>query len=411
MRAPPRSSRLPLFVTVACLVVFLAWLGLQLVARSGHERSRAWLAGVDLRASVVAEEHHDFAYDGSPWLRSLEVVGRHVPVDVEALHRTADAIAQEVGWWMLAEARTDDIQEAERALWAQGRAERLPLRIAEALVDRGVRHAPDTPATERYDARALRLDGDGIVHLILHVAWRLDLDVVAEAAPLRIYPVFRQPGGERRIHVEPTAIDRALRDPRAFVVDRHHHRHARDGAPHPADAGEAGLYEPLDTRTLDDEIAAHAVFGLLAAGAPVDPVAELEPLLADTRSTRLVSFMHRWLVRDAERALARGSADIAALRAARAIALRRSHGPYHLWTRPEENRWMGDAMAKLRKDASTRAALDRAVATRRDAPAPSAVCDVLAPLGDELATLLPACGPPPAPVEPQATGAPPGDEG
>lgn len=391
MRAPPRSSRLPLFVTLACLIFFVGWLGLQIVARSGHEQTRALLAGVGPGARVMAEEHVDFGYPSSPWLDAVALVARHVPVDEAGLAQRADAIAHDVGWWMLAETRQGDLDAAERALWANNRADRLALRIAEALVDHGVTLGSDRPFPERYRPDALRLDGDGIVHLLLHVAWRLDLDVVAEAAPLRLYPVFREPGGSRRLHVEPTGFEKAADNPRAFVVDRHHPRRVRDDVPMPEDADAAGLFQPLDPRTLTDELTAHIAYGLLAAGVDVDPLTLLEPRLSETRSTRAVSLTHRWLVLEAESALSRGSPELAALRAARAMTLRRTHGPHHLWTRPDENRWMSDAMVRLRRDPAAMAALDRAIST---GPGPSAVCEVLAPLGDELSTLLPSCDPP-----------------
>lgn len=395
MRAP-RSSRLPLVVTAACLAVFAAWLGLQLAARSGHERLRALLAGVDLRASPVTDQRTDFPYERSPWLESIEWLAPHITVDAAALARVADDAAADVGWWLLAETREDDVGAAERALWARGGAERLAVRIAEALVDRGVVHAPSLPITDRYDPRALRLDGDGITHLFLHVAWRLDLDAVAEAAPLRLYPVLREPGGERRVFVEPAALERAKRDPRAFVVSRHHHVRARDDLPRPADAAAAGLYAPLDARTLSDEVAAHAIFGLHAAQVPVRPLEALGARLEDSRSARLVSLVHRWDLVEARLALAAGrSAAVAALHAAHAIHLRRTHDPLLLWTRTDENRLMSEAMGRLRKDPADMASLDRRIAADRRGPAPVAVCNVLAPLGDELLTLLPACGPAP----------------
>lgn len=388
MRAPPRSH-LPATVITWSLVLFLPWIALQIAGRAGHEPSRATIAGVNpLTAAPTARERVDHLYPDSPWRMALLAEAEHLPVDTERLECFADDVAREVGWWMLAETRTADVADAERVLWRRGHADRLAMRIAEGLHRRGVRHGAHLPLSKAFAAPAgdkIVLDADALTFLFLHVAGRLDLDMRAVLSPRHLYVQYQEPAGAGRIYVETSRLSGATVPP-DLVPEPGMHRRA-GGAAEPALADAARLHEPRDARDLEDAVVARLVISLVEGGVDVDGDALLASRLDGTRDARIVSMLHRWRVEEARAALSGGRPDAAALSAARAVALRRTHAALHDRPRLVENVLMGDVMQLLREDAAARAAVDRAIARGEGRE----VCDVLEPLGDELFELFPSC--------------------
>jgi hypothetical protein len=283
----------------------------------------------------------DYGYEGSPWLRYATYESRWTPVDVETIGAFADGIAEEVGWRMMVWTGERDVVAAERALWARGEADRIPMWIAHGLRERDVFYHQESLLSRSFDPTLhdgdeVHLDCDLLVHLFEHVAWRLDLDFREMAAPMHVYLSYAPPEG-----VEGAALTVEATSFRRIDIDGNHIDFMGEGVGEdffvPADwyaTGKNGtwasddlmkaaqLYQPQDDRAVQDSILANVLAGLDERHVDAPTRAEATANLDGTRSYVLVSNVWSQIVKEGQEALDRDDLATAIDDAREATALR-----------------------------------------------------------------------------------------
>ncbi len=270
------------------LVVAGGWL----LSGDGLHRLDVLLAGGDPLAEPVASGTVDHPYRDSPLGASLALEealrsgsGPQEEVATEEVLAFADAIAEELGFWLLARTGASDVQLAEERLWESEQVDALVYRWAALLQERQVY----SRASRRLSAGvpssgAVYAHPDEILLLFAHAAWRLDLAASLVRSPVHLYVHLRNPSGEGVRGVEPPCFRRVDRfgDPSGsdercqgprLTFDEHHHPrglgHIANPTPLPA-----GAYQEVGSGELRAELLARLVarvpgeLGALAGESP-----------------------------------------------------------------------------------------------------------------------------------------------
>jgi hypothetical protein len=160
------------------------------------ERLGVLAGGGDPFASPLAEGRSDHRYPESPLAVSLELEAGFTEVDREGVVTFADALARDLGFWLLARTGTGSVEAAEQALWAEpGGPDAFAVAWALRMQDLNL-YARDT---QRLSA-GVKPEGfryahsDELALLLAHVAWRLDLGMDLVRSPVHRYVLWRQPG-------------------------------------------------------------------------------------------------------------------------------------------------------------------------------------------------------------------------
>lgn len=370
---PPTPPGLPLLFHASLATLLLPFVALVLAIASPptfawlEVRARGVLAGRNPLGSAFVGRAERYPYSGSPLAWYLAEEARFVPLDQEAALAFADAIGDEVAWQLAAETGEADVRAAERALWARGDGQAIPRWIAAALRGKGVVYHEESLFSRSFDPAlhlvpgTIHMDCDQLVYLFLHVAWRLDVPMMAMPAPLHLYLRYNGPDGEV-VTVETTRfrplrahdpIVRERLDP-GFFIEEEHFRSGRGGAwASPDLVRAAGLYEPWTERDMRDAILANVLVGLRSHRIPVDFVAESESRLDGTRDITLVANLYGYRVDQAVQALRQGERDAARTHALAARELRRRFGPLVVRSEPREETVLEalDATAETAPDA------------------------------------------------------------
>jgi hypothetical protein len=202
--APERRSLAP-WVILAGVLLAGAVAG---VPHAGV-RARVLLAGHDPRPPPFTEVHVDFPVDTSPFAAALALDDAATPEARARMLTAADAVAGELGWWLLSETGTTDVHAAESALWARDHdPDALAQRWARELRVAGVYSRPAfgvhfDPAP---DHSPTYVHPDELLWVFLHVAWRLDLRASVVPSPVHWYVLLREPGGAGVRGVETTCF-------------------------------------------------------------------------------------------------------------------------------------------------------------------------------------------------------------
>ena len=208
--SPHRSSGLSVGLILAAIAAAIALAAF--VAGGGLRRVDIALAGGNPFASPVVHEHRDQIYPESPLAVALRVEATFAEVDADGALALADAIARDLGFWLLAHTGASDLHEAEIALWQQGDPD--PLAVAWAVRMQaanvrarreGQRLSADVPA-DPGPASPVYVHPDDLPWMFLHAAWRLDLAAELVRSPIHQYVVLHQPDGDGARAVEPTAL-------------------------------------------------------------------------------------------------------------------------------------------------------------------------------------------------------------
>jgi hypothetical protein len=295
------------------------------------ERASVLAGGGDPLASPFAEERRDQPYPESPLAVSLALEAGLAAVDVDAALAFGDALARELGFWLLATTGAGDLDEAERRLWSvEGSPDRLAVAWAVRLQQREVYARTSLPglwagvpaAGPRY------VHPDELPLLFAHVAWRLDLDAELVRSPIHLYVLLHDPGGDGVRGLEPTSFRRVdvlganvpseeASVGRRLTFGADFFSSGVGGLRNP-DPLPAGAYTPVAPSELVGEL-----LGRAAARHDTDP-ATLEARLADQPALAPVV----WRMRLAAGIAAWEDGDLDRVRVAaeRLAALRRDHG-------------------------------------------------------------------------------------
>ncbi|MCB9739548.1 MAG: hypothetical protein H6747_09795 [Deltaproteobacteria bacterium] len=345
---PPPPPGLPLAFHAALAMLLLPFAALVLAIASPptfswlEVRSRGLLAGRMPFANAFVATADRYPYSGSPYGWYLAEEARFVALDQRAALAFADTVAEEVTWQLAAETGISDVRAAERALWAAGDGAAIPRWIAAALRRHGVVYHEESLFSRSFDPKlhlvpgTVHMDCDQLVYLFLHVAWRLDLQMLAMPAPLHLYLRYNGPDGEV-VTVETTRF-RPLRRRRGtaeddslgegFLIDEDHYSSGRAGAWASADLiRAAGLYTPWTERDIRDAVLANVLVGLRSHRIEVDFVGESESRLDGTRDITLVANLYGYRVDQAKQALSQQDDALAREHALAARELRRRFGP------------------------------------------------------------------------------------
>lgn len=249
--AARRSSGWGVGVLLALMVGGVGW-G---VRAGGLEAVDRLARGVPLGARPLATTADDRPYTRSPLATALALEAAWVPVDAASALALGDRLAETVGTWMLETTGAPDLEAAERALWAEGRIDALPVRLATAMRDAEVHARAGHRLSEGAAGVPVYAHPDDLTWLMAHVAWRLDLAFVVVPSPVHHYLLLRGPDGRAR-GVEATCFRRvdALGKVvphdqpsvgRRLVFPPEHYPSGAGGIRAP-DRLPAGVYEPLE---------------------------------------------------------------------------------------------------------------------------------------------------------------------
>ncbi len=393
-----------LIVATLAVIALVAAIAAPEVRRYLHDPERyeqAKGSGVDITQAVTfASSHKDFAYEGSPLVRYLEVEKGLVDFDDAAVLAMADRIAEEVAWKMLFFTGTEDIQEAERLIWTW-RAEKLGVsdgitalpddparKVAEWIANRieyeRIIYGPEALLSKSFDPEEMvsgyfHMDCDQLSHVFLHVAWRLDLDIREVKSPKHTYLAYVGPhdvAGDP-ITLEATEFRRTVERNGSvdlaghgigeffFMHPDHHKKYGRTRAV-PELVERAGYYEYRTDLDIADVIASEVTRGLseewhLDNTDPLDDdtertervqrqdqlIALMEAELPQSREAGLVT--NTWLahLRAGRSALADGDAERALEHARRAGEIREEYGVLVIYGEPSEEVVIARALMAL----------------------------------------------------------------
>lgn len=355
---------------------------------AGTHPEDAWLRVTQVRALVAgaplgALDASDAARSDSPYgaspLQVYTSAAEAAGLPRAWLADTGDAVARDVGWWMLAETGASDLAQAELALWTDKRGADIPLWIAERmrahdLVWRrrgaGVR-APRGPTA---------LDADQAAHVFAHVGWILDLGIAERATAEHTYLSYAPPSGvegetwtlEAANFARVDMLGRPLPDLQPGIgtrlfIEPHFHPTGAGGIRSREGLAEAGgLFEILDDRGVSDAAVAEVAGELMRDGRTDAAHALLWQHVEGSGSPRLVHAAHTATIALARQAIEDEEADEAVARAEQAVALRRSHGPLHRRDDPEELVVLAKAKLAAGSRTGSRAVLAHALAHWRD---------------------------------------------
>lgn len=345
---PPPLPGLPLAFHAALAMLLLPFAALVLAIASPptfswlEVRARGVLAGRMPFANAFVAAADRYPYSGSPYAWYLAEEARFVALDQQAALTFADTIAEQVAWQLAAETGHADVRAAERALWAAGDGEAIPRWIAAALRQRGVVYHEESLFSRSFDPKlhlvpgTVHMDCDQLVYLFLHVAWRLDLPMLAMPAPLHLYLRYNGPDGEvvtvETTHFRPARRRRGGPEEDSlgggFFIDEDHYSSGRGGAWASADlVRAAGFYAPWTERDIKDAVLANVLVGLRSHKIAVDFVGESESRLKGTRDLTLVANLYGYRVDQAKQALLQQDDALAREHALAARELRRRFGP------------------------------------------------------------------------------------
>jgi hypothetical protein len=309
--------------------------------------------------SFVQGPLRDYSYSMSPLQRYAEYEASFLRFDSAAPTRFADAIAEEVGWRMMAWTDSPDVHQAEQRLWERGEQDRIALWIAHGLRSRGAFYHVESLLSRSFDPAlhdtegALHLDCDQIAHVFLHIGQRLDIDLREFGSPMHIYLQLRPPAGVEAtpLYIEGTNFRRIDVDGRRvdfmgegigedYFIDEDHYPSGEGGTwASPDFAAAAGLYAPATDRDIEDSVVANVLVGLEMQGlASIETIQEreLSARLEGSRSYLLVSNLYSLWMTQADRAAAEGDLDRQIDRLRRAHDLRQSHGALLIRSEPLE---------------------------------------------------------------------------
>jgi hypothetical protein len=175
------------------------------------DRFSVLVAGGSPFASPFAEVRRDQPYAESPLAESLALEEGLADVKRDAALAFADALARDLGWWLLATTGASDLDEAERTLWATDHSpDRFAIAWATRLQEREVYARTSVPGlwSGPPEQGPVYVHPDELPLLLAHVAWRLDLRAELVRSPIHLYLLFREPGGDGVRGVEPTCFRR-----------------------------------------------------------------------------------------------------------------------------------------------------------------------------------------------------------
>lgn len=370
--SPGATWLLPAMLSVAAVpaAAFITAVGWPDVWAFVSFRLGGLAAGRNPFAEAFVERATNYPYTGSPVAWYLETEGKFVALPEDRILGFMDKVADDVAWALASETGESDPEGAERALWAAGRQQELPVWIADSLRRRGVFYSVESLFSRSFDPAvhrtpdAVHLDCDQLVYAFAHVGWRLDLAMKPIIAPYHMYLRYDGPAGEAPIYVEATEFRDVIVSEYAidfegeklgedFIIDADYYPSGRGGTwASERIRSAAGLYEPMAERDIRDSILANVLVGI-SKSTRDDPYPEAaEARLEGTRSIELVSNLYGWYVKNAETALAVGDLPAARAAATRAREIRASHGPLIIRSEtPEED--VLTTVALLEADAAT----------------------------------------------------------
>jgi hypothetical protein len=365
---PDAGSARPMLLSL--VAVALVGGGLYAVMNEPLFAQRMWLrvqllatARVPVAADGFIGPRVDYAYEGSPWLRYATYESRWTPVNVEEIGAFADGVAEEVGWRMMVWTGERDVEAAERALWASGEADRIPMWIAHGLRERDVFYHQESLLSRSFDPALhdgdeVHLDCDLLVHLFAHVAWRLDLGFQEMAAPMHVYLSYAPPQGVdgaaltvestsfRHIDIDGNRIDFMGEGVgEDFFVPADWYATGKNGTWASDDLMKAAqLYQPMDDRAVQDSILANVLAGLDERHITAPTRAEATANLDGTRSYVLVSNVWNQIVKEGQEALDRDDLATAIDDAREATALRDRFPHLVLTTEPLDRQLLAESL-------------------------------------------------------------------
>ncbi|MDP2309972.1 MAG: hypothetical protein Q8P18_28395 [Pseudomonadota bacterium] len=324
----------------------------------GEVRASGILAGRNPFASSFVAHATAYPYEGSPLAWYLDYEDRWVDLEKEDVLAVADSIAEDVAWRLVAATDIADPVEAERALWASGRQEELPLWIAGALRERNVYYSLESLFSRSFNPDvhvlpdSVHLDCDQLAYIFLHVAWRLDLAMAAVPSPMHVYLRYGGPDGQaplwieatrfRHVDIDGTRVDYMGKGiGESFFIDGEYYPSGRGGSWASGDVVDAaGLYQPWTERDIRDSVVANVMVGLERHGIEAPYAGELEAHLAGSREITLVSNLYGHYINTALAAMKDGKRDDARAAAQRAQAIRASHGALVIYVDRQEERML-----------------------------------------------------------------------
>lgn len=168
-------------------------------------------SGVTPGTELLATAHVDQPYRRSPLLLAMALEEVFTEVDGRQGEALGDAIAEELGRWMLQQTGASDLDAAERALWAAGRQDELFVELATRLRAHEVharnRHRLSQPDPEG-EGQPVYVHPDDLPWLMAHVLWRLDVRAELVRSPVHHYLVARAPDGGGSRAIEATCFRR-----------------------------------------------------------------------------------------------------------------------------------------------------------------------------------------------------------
>lgn len=323
------------WTTIGLLSVIAAsaalwWQGPALERASVLQRLSVLAAGGHPLAEPFAREHVDQTFAESPLVVSLGLEEAFAPMEREEVLAFADALARDLGFWLLETTGAPDVEEAERRLWSEGDPDRLAVAWALRLQARHLyaRHTQRlSGATAPYRDDPRYAHPDELALLFAHVAWRLDLATDLVRSPVHHYFLLREPGGTRARGVEPTcfrrvdALGRVVKDSDEPSVGRRltfppdHYPSGVGGIRNPVPLPK-GSYAPVTAAELTGDLFARLAARYDADAETLDRQLAADPTVAVARAiqqVRLARGIAAWQAGEA-RVLAEESRALAELR-------------------------------------------------------------------------------------------------
>ena len=274
----------------------------------------------------AASPHVDYPYTGSPLRWYADYEDRWLDLDLDAITGFADGVASDVAWRLAVEARTADLDAAERVLWEQKRQSQIPLWIAAAIRRRGVFYHGESLLSRSFDPElnvvpdTIHLDCDQLVYVFLDVAEQLDLAMFAVPSPIHMYLQYDAPekGAGESLTLETTAFRKVDIDGNHidflgeglgenFFIDADFHASGRSGTgATPAMIEAARYYQPAEERIIRDAIVANVLVGLGENDLEVPKRAEMEAHEQGSHDATLVANLFTLYLQDGRTALGNG---------------------------------------------------------------------------------------------------------
>lgn len=376
-KGPEPSSGGAKVLAALATILLTGWLPLAILAPVAFNRlmlQSELLAGGTWPSSAAGfvDARGDYPYPTSSFLDYIAYERKFVDFDAAGVGAFADRIAEDVGWQMMLEADAGSVQEAEATLWEAGRAQDVPLWIAEALRTRGVFYHLESLLSRSFDPwlhtgdAEVHMDCDQLVHLFTHVAWRLDLKMYEIQSPMHQYLTYQPPTGSqgtplwvettsfRRVDVHGERVDymgAALGDD--FLIDEDYHSSGKGGYSASRRIIEAGgLYQPSTDRDVQDSIVGNVLAGLEDEGIQAPVRAELEARVDGTRSYLVVGNLYTMLLGSARQELEARDFEAALRDGRQAVALHDRFGSLVLQGEPVDRVLVAQALLAQGADAT-----------------------------------------------------------